>query len=195
MIADLPRNPSHLDRSLTASSSGAVERPLYFARSGTELTPTFLPWQPSFYDPAAALIHRCYADHMDAALNNQYRTLEGAQRFLHNIIRFPGCGTFDPENSFILHNPRTRALEALVLCSRIRGDVAHITQLCVEPALRGHGLGKLLLEHCAAHLARSGVKQITLTVTEANAPALRLYVDHSFRPLHRFESMVWEKST
>jgi ribosomal protein S18 acetylase RimI-like enzyme len=151
------------------------------------------PWQPILYEPAAALIHRCYADHMDSGLNDQYRTLAGAQRFLHNIIRFPGCGTFDADNSFMLRNPRSHALDALILCSRIRGDVAHITQLCVEPALRGHGLGKLLLEHCAAHLARSGVKQITLTVTEANAPALRLYQEHGFTTLHRFEAMVWEK--
>jgi GNAT superfamily N-acetyltransferase len=156
-------------------------------------THNLLPWQPNFYEPAAALIHRCYAGHMDSGLNDQYRTLHGAQRFLHNIIRFPGCGTFDADNSFALLDAKSRAMQALILCSRIRGEVAHITQLCVEPALRGRGLGKLLLEHCAAHLARSGVKQITLTVTEANAPALHLYEAHGFTTLHRFEAMVWEK--
>ncbi len=161
--------------------------------SAQPATNNLLPWQPNLYEPAAALIHRCYADHMDAGLNDQYTTLHGAQRFLHNIIRFPGCGTFDADNSFVLVDPKSRALQALILCSRIRGDVAHITQLCVEPALRGQGLGKILLDHCAAHLARSGVKQITLTVTEANESALRLYEERGFTTLHRFEAMVWEK--
>jgi GNAT superfamily N-acetyltransferase len=157
-------------------------------------TYNLLPWQPNFYEPAAALIHRSYAAHMDSGLNDQYCTLHGAQRFLHNIIRFPGCGTFDADNSFALLHPKSRALQALILCSRIRGDVAHITQLCVEPALRGQGLGRLLLEHGAGHLARSGVQHITLTVTEANAPALRLYADQGFDTLHRFDAMVWQKT-
>ncbi len=182
MLVDLPTEPCHLDQSL------AVERPAV-----PPMGSNVLPWQPNFYEPAAALIHRCYAGHMDSGLNDQYCTLHGAQRFLHNIIRFPGCGTFDPDNSFALRNPRTRTLDALILCSRIRGDIAHITQLCVEPLLRGHSLGKLLLEHCAAHLAKAGVKQLTLTVTEANTPALRLYQEHGFTTLHRFEAMVWEK--
>jgi GNAT superfamily N-acetyltransferase len=168
---------------LTAAPTDSLEPTTY----------NLLPWQPYLYEPAAALIHRCYAGHMDAGLNDQYCTLHGAQRFLHNIIRFPGCGTFDADNSFVLVDPKSRALQALILCSRIRGDVAHITQLCVEPLLRGHGLGKILLEHCAPQLARSGVKQLTLTVTEANTPALRLYEEHGFTTLQRFEAMVWEK--
>ena len=150
-------------------------------------------WQPDFYEPAAALIHRCYTGHMDSGINDQYQTLHGSQRFLHNIIRFPGCGVFDPDNSWVLRHRRTRAIEALLLSSRVRSDVAHITQLCVEPGLRGNGLGQHLLAHHLDRIAAAGVKTISLTVTEANAPALALYQRSGFTTLHRFEAMVWSK--
>jgi len=153
---------------------------------------TLQAWQPEFYESAAALIHRCYAGHMDASINDQYRTLQGAQRFLHNIIRFPGCGVFDQENSWVLRHPRTLAIEAVLLSSRVRADINHITQLCVSPALRGRGLGQALLEQCSAASRRRQINTLTLTVTEANAAALHLYERNNFTTLHRFEAMVWD---
>ena len=156
-------------------------------------------WQPEFYEGAAALIHRCYAGHMDASINDQYRTLHGAQRFLHNIIRFPGCGVFDPESSWVLREagtpaPHPSAIHAILLCSRVRPDIGHITQLCVSPTMRGHGLGQTLLQHCAAESDQRGLRSLTLTVTEANTAALHLYERNDFTTLHRFEAMVWDES-
>jgi GNAT superfamily N-acetyltransferase len=155
---------------------------------------TLQSWRPEFYDGAAELIHHCYDGHMDAQINDQYRTLHGAQRFLHNIIRFPGCGVFDAESSWVLRNSKTNTIEAVLLCSRVRGDVNHITQLCVSPSLRGHSLGQILLERCATESAARGVKQLTLTVTEANTAARHLYERNAFNVLHRFEAMVWDGS-
>ena len=149
-------------------------------------------WQQEFYESAAALIHRCYAGHMDSAINDQYRTVHGAQRFLHNIIRFPGCGVFDSENSWVLRDPHTLAIEAILLCSRVRSDINHITQLCVSPSLRGYRLGQTLVEHCAFESAQRGLTHLTLTVTEANSAALHLYERNGFSVLHRFEAMVWD---
>ncbi len=151
-----------------------------------------LPWQPEFHTPAAALIQRAYAGHMDAGLNDQYRTLPGAERFLHNIVRFPGAGTFDAEHSLVLRDPTTAAIVGLILCSRVRSDTGHITQLCIDPALRGQGLGRLLLRHCATHLLTRGVTRLSLTVTAANLPALRLYEELGFTTVHRFEAMIWD---
>ncbi len=183
-------------------SAGFRSYPRLFMTTNLTSIPTYnlqpttynlLHWQPEFYDAASALIHRCYIGHMDSGINDQYQTLAGAQRFLHNIIRFPGCGTFDPDNSWLLRNPQTHAIEALLLSSRVRSDAAHITQLCVDPTLRGHGLGQQLLAHHAAHIARAGVKTLSLTVTEANLPAVHLYQQNGFTTLHRFEAMVWDK--
>jgi ribosomal protein S18 acetylase RimI-like enzyme len=131
---------------------------------------------------------------MDSNINDQYRTLHGAQRFLHNIIRFPGCGIFDPEDSWVIRDTRNNALEGIILCSRVRPDVAHITQLCIRKDLRGLGLGEALLHHCADRISKRGVKALSLTVTEANTPALQLYERNGFTTLHRFEAMVWDKN-
>ena len=89
---------------------------------------------------------------------------------------------------------RTPAIEAVLLCSRVRGDVNHITQICITPSLRGHGLGQMMLEHCAGEGMKRGVRQLSLTVTEANLPARHLYERNGFSTLHRFEAMVRDSS-
>jgi len=151
-------------------------------------------WRPEFYDAAAALIHRCYVGHQDSDINDQYRSVAGSLRFLHNIIRFPGCGIFDASNSWVLRDERGE-LKALLLSSRVRKDVAHVTQVCVTPALRGLGLGRLLMQQAARELKRGGGTALSLTVTESNVEALRLYEELGFGVVHRFEAMVWDDST
>jgi ribosomal protein S18 acetylase RimI-like enzyme len=176
----------------------ASDRPSYAAQplpAGVALE----PWQPALYEPAAELIHLSYVGHVDSGINDQYRSIHGAQRFLHNIVRFPGCGIFDAESSWILRHARsgsTRAPDilAMILCSRVRQDSAHITQLCVSPALRGVGLGPALLRHCVLGLQAAGVQSLSLTVTESNAAAHRLYEQHGFRVAHRFDAMVWDQT-
>lgn len=151
-----------------------------------------LSWQPQFYEPAAELIHTAYRDHGDSGINDQYRTVAGSQRFLHNIIRFPGCGVFTPDNSWVLRDARTGRLHGLILSSRVHQGVGHITQLCVSPAMRGKGLGRLLLECCMGELQRAGGRALSLTVTADNATARRLYDDLGFETAHRFDAMVWD---
>jgi ribosomal protein S18 acetylase RimI-like enzyme len=153
-----------------------------------------LPWSAAHYQAAAELIHESYLDHIDARINDQYCSLHGSLRFLHNIVRFPGCGVFDPNESWVLRDTITDALVGMALCSRVADDVAHITQLCVSPSRRGHGLGRLLLQHCTHHLAQSNFAAITLTVTEANHPAVKLYHDSGFFIRHRFDAMVLDKA-
>jgi ribosomal protein S18 acetylase RimI-like enzyme len=153
-----------------------------------------LGWSSDHYQAAAELIHESYMGHIDARINDQYCSLHGSLRFLHNIVRFPGCGVFDPEASWVLRDKRNGALIGMLLCSRVAGDVAHITQLCVATAYRGQRLGIALLEHCIHHLTRTGFAAITLTVTEANHQAVKLYRDSGFFIRHRFDAMVLDKS-
>jgi ribosomal protein S18 acetylase RimI-like enzyme len=151
-------------------------------------------WSAPFYQAAAELIHSSYVNHIDALINDQYRSLHGSLRFLHNIVRFPGCGVFEADASWVLRDKRTDTLAGMVLCSRVSSDVAHITQVCVAEPYRGHGLGRTLLEHCMAHLAATGFSGITLTVTASNVPAVKLYKDVGFFVKHRFDAMVLEKT-
>ena len=149
-------------------------------------------WTPADYQAAAELIHTCYAGHPDTQINDQYRTLHGSLRFLHNIVRFPGCGIFESNFSWMMRERRSGALVGMLLCSRVGTDVAHITQLCVAQSYRGRGLGHGLLAWNAQSLRRAGFKAISLTVTEANEPAIKLYRRFGFTQRHRFDAMVME---
>jgi len=150
-------------------------------------------WTANQYQASAELIHDCYMGHIDSRINDQYRTLHGSLRFLHNIVRFPGCGVFEESASWLLFDTAADRLAGLVLCSRVAPRVAHITQLCIAPESRGVGLARTLLNHAADHLAAAGYEAITLTVTAANAPAVRLYEDLGFLTTHRFDAMVLDK--
>jgi GNAT superfamily N-acetyltransferase len=150
-------------------------------------------WVPPHYQPAGDLIHRCYEGHGDSHINDQYRSVQGSLRFLHNIVRFPGCGVFDAEHSYVIRDDRSGQLEALALVSRVEPDVAHITQLCVSPRRRGYGLGRMLMRHVATNLAAKGMNAVTLTVTEANTPALKLYESLGFRRRLSFCANVWTR--
>ncbi len=149
-------------------------------------------WGTQYYQAAAELIYACYAGHMDAAINDQYQSLAGSLRFLHNIVRFPGCGVFEPNFSWLLLDKQSGALAGVVLCSRVGAGVAHITQLCVAQAYRGRGLGWMLLSQCAEGLRRAGFEAMTLTVTESNDEAVRLYGRFGFTLRHRFDAMVMD---
>jgi ribosomal protein S18 acetylase RimI-like enzyme len=151
-------------------------------------------WSGIHYQAAAALIHESYAGHIDAQINDQYRSLHGSVRFLHNIVRFPGCGVFAPDSSWIVVDRHTGHLAGMILTSIVSEHVAHITQLCVGPAYRGTGLGRTLLRHCIQNLHQMNFEAITLTVTAQNQRAVRLYEHFGFFVRHRFDAMVLDKS-
>jgi len=149
-------------------------------------------WAEQDYQPAAAVITTAYRGHVDSEINDQYRTLSGSLRFLNNIVRFPGCGTFDPEGSFVALHKRTRSLVGLILCSRVRHDVGHVTQVCVLPEYRSRGLGELLIAATAGNLRQRNFSLLSLTVTEANARAVTLYQRLGFDTKRVFDAFVWE---
>ena len=138
------------------------------------------------------MITTAYRGHVDSEINDQYRTLSGSLRFLNNIVRFPGCGTFDPEGSFVAVHKRAGSLVGLILCSRVRHDVGHVTQVCVLPEYRSRGLGELLIAATAGNLRQRNFSLLSLTVTEANARAVKLYQRLGFDTKRVFDAFVWE---
>lgn len=151
-------------------------------------------WEDSDFHHAAQLVHQSYAGHIDAHINDQYRTIAGAERFLHNIIRFPGCGFFDAGASRVVVQGGSGEMVGLLLCSRVRSDVAHITQLCVAPQLRGQGVAHAMLDANQAHLHYQRFAAITLTVTEKNSAAVDLYSQRGLQLRHDFEAFIWDKN-
>jgi ribosomal protein S18 acetylase RimI-like enzyme len=80
----------------------------------------------------------------------------------------------------------------VLLCSRVRNDVGHVTQVCLLPEYRGRGLGEALIRSCSAELARRNFSLLTLTVTEANRKAVDLYTRLGFGTRRVFDAFVWE---
>jgi len=149
-------------------------------------------WTELDYQPSAQVITAAYRNHVDSEINDQYRTLSGSLRFLNNIVRFPGCGTFDPESSFVAMEKSTGALAGIILCSRVRYDVGHVTQICVLPEYRSHGLGKSLLAATLQNLRQRKFSVLSLTVTEDNVRAVELYRHLGFETRRVFDAFVWE---
>ncbi|MGH9414040.1 MAG: GNAT family N-acetyltransferase [Terriglobales bacterium] len=151
------------------------------------------PWGGASYEEAARLIQHAYRDHVDSRINDQYRSFAGAIRFMHNIAHYPGCGTFDASSSYIARSVRHGALEGMILTSRVKPDVAHVTQICVLPERQGQGLGRALLDRALASLRRQRLRAVTLTVTGENQGALALYRSVGFVDLNEFDAYVWER--
>ena len=149
-------------------------------------------WTEQDYQPSASVITAAYKNHVDSQVNDQYRTLSGSLRFLNNIVRFPGCGTFDPESSFVAVNRRNHVLVGVILCSRVRYDTGHVTQICVLPEYRRLRLGKALLAATVRNLVQRKFSALSLTVTEANTPAVELYRRLGFETKRVFDAFVWE---
>jgi ribosomal protein S18 acetylase RimI-like enzyme len=150
------------------------------------------PWSEGDYQPSAAVITAAYRSHVDAQINDQYHTLSGSLRFLNNVVRFPGCGTFDAESSFVALDRKARSLIGLILCSRVRNDVGHITQVCILPEYRSRGIGETLIAATENNLRKRNFDLLSLTVTEANARAVALYRRLNFESKRIFDAFVWE---
>jgi ribosomal protein S18 acetylase RimI-like enzyme len=149
------------------------------------------PWHDQDLNAAGKLIAEAYRDHPDSLINDQYRTVHGSQRFLQNIVRFPGCGVFSPQASHVIVNRKSRELVALLLGSRVSAQCGHITQVCVHPEYRRLGLARMLLRVAALQFQRLGMTELTLTVTETNARAVELYQSEAYEVAHSFNAAVW----
>jgi len=152
-------------------------------------------WDSRWFPAAAGLILESYRGHVDSAISDQYRTQAGAVRFLENIIRLPGCGTFLPPASFLAVSGDAAArsrLCGMILTSVVSDRVAHITQLCVEPKKQGRGLGGRLIGQVVGVLRQKGFQGATLSVTVANTRAVELYRSLGFVPLTCFPAFVWD---
>jgi ribosomal protein S18 acetylase RimI-like enzyme len=150
-------------------------------------------WNDRYFEPCAKLIYLAYANHIDGDINDQYRSRQGALKFLKNIILLPGCGQFQPSASFVLRHPGSDELVGCVLTSEVAEGVGHTTQICVQPGFQGHGLGRVLMLTSADALRSMHYKELSLTVTAANQTAVHLYERLGFATIKSFTAGVWPR--
>jgi ribosomal protein S18 acetylase RimI-like enzyme len=142
---------------------------------------------------AAELVFGAYYDHVDAAINDQYSSLEGATRLFDNILHYQGCGEFLEQVSKVAIHRITRKLAGVLTVTAVRPDTAHIPQIAVARTLQGIGLGTALLEAAFNDLVRAGYQRVSLTVTDINTGALRLYERLGFKTFRKFGAFVFNR--
>ena len=179
--ATFERNFMRLEFANADLGEGLVRRPMHLER-----------WNDHYQDAAAQLIAAAYQGHVDSRINDQYRSVTGARRFLYNIVQFPGCGTFFRPASFVAMEGSSGKACGISLASLVAAECGHITQICVSPAVRGTGIGHALLRRSLVTLREMGCRAASLTVTAANREAVALYERVGFRTLRRFSAYAWE---
>lgn len=65
------------------------------------------------------------------------------------------------------------------------GDTADLLRVAVDPAVRGQGLGRVLVDDVLQNASRAGAERVLLEVAEPNAAARALYAATGFREIHR----------
>lgn len=176
------RNFMRVDLQRATLAEGRVRRPMYIEK-----------WSDHYQDGAAQLIAAAYTGHVDSRINDQYRNVVGARRFLYNIVQYPGCGAFYRPASYAAFEAVTGKLCGISLASLVATDCGHITQICVSPAVRGTGIGHALLRQSLLTLREMGCRSASLTVTAANEDAVELYRRVEFEIVRRFYAFVWER--
>jgi ribosomal protein S18 acetylase RimI-like enzyme len=192
MLTDLPRRQVPYQTWFQSFPRLFLEASLATGLPPHKLSPSLslIPWTESWQEATGRLIAGAYKNHIDSQINDQYRSSIGARRFLTNIVQYPGCGTFFAPASFSALDNGT--LCGASLASLVSPDIGHITQVCVAPSYQGTGLGYELMRKSMNALASHGSRSVSLTVTAANEPALRLYRNMGFAPRRAFAAYVWE---
>jgi ribosomal protein S18 acetylase RimI-like enzyme len=175
------RNFMRIDLRGASLAEARPRRPMYIEK-----------WSDYYHDPAAQLIAQAYAGHIDSRINDQYRSANGARRFLYNIVQYPGCGVFYRPGSFAAFDALTGKLIGISLASIVAPECGHITQICVAPSVRGTGIGYALLRQSLATFQAAGCGSASLTVTASNEDAVALYRRVGFDVRRRFSAYVWE---
>lgn len=150
------------------------------------------PWNDRLQEEAAHVISAAYRGHVDSEINDQYRNIPGARRFLTNIVRYPGCGHFAPAGSFVAVDEHSGRVCGICLASLVSTQAGHVTQLCVIPGVRGAHIGYELLRTSLTALTNAGCRSASLTVTCANVEAIELYERCGFVTRSVFPALVWE---
>ena len=162
-------------------------------REGHPRRPIFVErWSDQYQDAAAHLIAAAYDGHIDSRINDQYCSVDGARRFLYNIVQYPGCGSFYRPASYAAFEAESGRLCGISLASLVALDCGHITQICVSKSVRGTGVGYELLRRSLTTLRDAQCRSASLTVTAANLGAVQLYEQTGFETIRHFRAYVWE---
>lgn len=151
------------------------------------------PWEPRHDREAAQLLYYVYRNHVDAIINDQYASEAGAARLIDNILHQHGCGEQILKAAKVAIHRATGKLAGVLALTSVRATTAHIPQVAVAREFQGSGLGTAMMEFSFRELAWRGYQEVSLTVTDANAGAVRLYERLGFSTFRTFGAFVWNR--
>jgi ribosomal protein S18 acetylase RimI-like enzyme len=151
------------------------------------------PWQRRHDREAARLICETYRDHVDAVINDQYRSETGTTNLVENILYYQGCGEYLPNASKVAIHRSTQQIAGLLILTAVRPGSGHIPQIAVAKQFQSRRIGTALMEAAFAELERGGFREVSLTVTHLNQGALRLYERLGFQTFRTFGAFVWDR--
>lgn len=150
-----------------------------------------IPWERRHDRAVAEVVLNAYRGHVDARINDQYSSLEGTVRLVESILQQRGCGELLPAASLVaIHSPSGRIGAALAVTA-VRARTAHIPQIAVAEEFQGRGLGSALLDTAFHELSAARFEEVSLTVTDDNAGAVRLYESLDFQTFRTFGAFCW----
>ena len=164
------------------------EHPLARAPARVQLE----PWRGTDLYEAGGLMQAAYEGTADGEINALYRTAEGCCGVLEDILNQGGCGSLVTEASALARD-RGQAI-GFVIVTEIAPQQGHLAQVAVLPAYQRQGIGRLLVRHSLARLAMLRFDTLSLIVSRANQPALRLYQAVGLQAVLAFPVFVWEQS-
>jgi len=153
-----------------------------------------LPWKMEHNREVARLIYEAYRRHVDALINDQYSHPAGTLRLVENILQQGSCGEFLPAASHVAIYQPTGKLAAALALTAVRPQTAHIPQVAVTGEFQGLGLGTTMMRTSFVTLAKLGFQEVSLTVTDLNVGAVRLYERLGFHTLLDFGAFAWSGS-
>jgi predicted N-acetyltransferase YhbS len=140
------------------------------------------PWREGDEPPVAELLRAAYGS------NGRYFAPHGLseewQRYVHNLVAYPGCGEFDPAATRVLREDGR--VVATVMMTALGPGVAHVAQVAVHPARRGSGVAGSLLDRALGVAAAAGRPAATLLVEDRPGAARTLYARRGFTPKATF---------
>jgi ribosomal protein S18 acetylase RimI-like enzyme len=144
------------------------------------------PWRDGDFLQAVRVVHRSYENSVDCQINNQYGSEAGCADLVSILTEHIWCGSFLRHVSRVAVDGATGKLAGVLMASRVSPGVGHISQISVQPAFQGRGLGRQMIESALTGFFDLGFTAVSLAVTSANAGALHLYESCGFRTVHSF---------
>ncbi len=152
-----------------------------------------VPWNPSHLQALALVANQSYRNEIDAVICDDYASEASCEAYLRSLVENPGCGIFQASSSFVgldgMLNPC-----GFILTSRISNFSAMISQISVDPANRGLGIGSALMRRALTRLKSEGYETVRLTVTQQNRRACEWYLRLGFRIRRDFHAYLWLRS-